>query len=68
MITKTVIQSSSSEDIIKMFLHYLHMADTSKLPQMNSLWLFNLLFSITLYAIKNKMGLHNANATVSQAR
>lgn len=68
MITKTVIQSSSSEDVIKMFLHYLHMADTSKLPQMNSLWVFNLFSSITLYAIKNKMGLHNANATVMQAQ
>lgn len=68
MITKTVIQSSSWEDVRKTLLHYLHTADSSRKPQMNSLWVFSLFCYIILYTIKIKMGLHNANATVIQTQ
>lgn len=68
MITKTVIQSSSSKDVIKRLLLYLHLADTIRMPQMNSLWVFNLSFGIILCTIKIKMGIHNANATVIQGQ
>lgn len=44
------------------------MADAIRMLQMNSLWVFNLSFSIILYTIKIKMGIHNANATVIQAQ
>lgn len=66
MITKTVIQSSSSEDVIKTSSAFLPTTDAIGMPQMNSLWAFNLSVDIILYTIK--MGLHNANAAVIQTQ
>lgn len=44
------------------------MADTIRMPQMNSLWVFSLSFGIILPTIKIKIGLYKANATVIQAQ
>lgn len=66
MITKTVIQSSSSEDVIKTSSAFLPTTDAIRMPQMNSLWAFNLSIGIVLYTIKT--GLHNANATMIQTQ
>lgn len=52
MITKTVIQSSSSEDIIKTSSAFLPTTDAIRMPQLNSLWAFNPSIGIILYRIK----------------
>lgn len=64
MITKTVIQSSSSEDIIKMSSAFLPTTDAIRMPQLNSLWAFNPSIGIILYRIR--VGLHNVNAAEVQ--
>lgn len=68
MITKPVIQSSHSEDVIKKASALLAHGRSIRMPQMNSLWVFSLSFGVILHTIKIKMGLHHANATVIQAQ
>lgn len=52
MITKTVIQSSSSEDIIKTSSAFLPTTDAIRMPQLNSLWASSPSIGIILYRIK----------------